>query len=234
MLTDSELMRINVRALFTHNAESRLLFVNEPDAAKIPAPRLFLGRTRTGNIWRFRVDLPADLIEELSALCAAEPPLENEFAAPRHIKEYARLLERHAPVAETETNLAYYFAEDAAPSESVIGVTTQNAEVLRGGFEKLIEELATWQPFVALVKEDRVVSVCRSVRITREAHEAGVETLPEHRGNGFAKEVAANWARLVRAANAIPMYSTTLENHASQAVARKLGLTHYGTSFQIA
>jgi hypothetical protein len=41
MLTDLELTNIHVRALFTHDAESRLLFVNEPDNAVAPAPRLF-------------------------------------------------------------------------------------------------------------------------------------------------------------------------------------------------
>jgi hypothetical protein len=50
MLTDLELMNIHVSALFTHDAESRLLFVNEPDSAVAPASRLFLGRTRAGNI----------------------------------------------------------------------------------------------------------------------------------------------------------------------------------------
>ncbi|HEX9962676.1 MAG TPA: GNAT family N-acetyltransferase, partial [Pyrinomonadaceae bacterium] len=91
-----------------------------------------------------------------------------------------------------------------------------------------------WQPFVALVKENRAVSVCRSVRITTEAHEAGVETLPEFRGKGYAEDVAAEWALRVRAAGAIPLYSTSWENYASRAVARKLRLKCYGADFHIA
>ena len=35
------------------------------------------------------------------------------------------------------------------------------------------------------------MSVCRSVRITPAAHEAGVETLPEFRGKGYAQDVVA-------------------------------------------
>jgi len=73
----------------------------------------------------------------------------------------------------------------------------------------------------------------RSVRITPEAHEAGVETLPGFRGKDYAKDVAAEWARRVRGAGAIPLYSTSWENTASQAVTRKLRLACYGTDFEV-
>lgn len=112
-------------------------------------------------------------------------------------------------------------------------VKENNAEMLEGGFEKLIEELPSWQPFVALIEENRAVSVCRSARITAEAHEAGVETLPDFRGRSYAKDVVAEWARLVLAADAIPLYSTAWENNASQAVARKLHLKCYSADFQV-
>lgn len=98
MLTDFELMNIHIRALFTHDARSRLLFVNEPDAAQARASRLFLGRTRAGNVWRFRNDLPQNLCDELDALCVDEPQLGDSFdQPPRHLDAYVRLLEQHAP-----------------------------------------------------------------------------------------------------------------------------------------
>jgi RimJ/RimL family protein N-acetyltransferase len=234
MLADSELTNIHIRALFTHDAESRLLFVNEPDNAVTPAPRLFLSRTRAGNAWRFRADLPEKLCDELAALCADEPPVNAEFNdPPRHLETYVRLLEKHAPVQEVSNGLAYKFTKYQMPSKRPLTVTENNAAVLEGGFEKLIEELPTWQPFVALIEENRAVSVCRSARVTAEAHEAGVETLPDFRGKGYAKDVVAEWARLVLAVGAIPLYSTARENNASQAVARKLQLKCYGTDFQV-
>lgn len=235
MLTDLELMRVHVRALFTRDGESRTLFVNEPDGAVTPAPRLFMGRTRAGNVWRLRAGLPEKLCEELDGLCADEPPSDAEFERPpRQLEKLVRLLEGDAPVREISGGPAYWFAEHMTPSRPLLPVTENNAEALRGGFEKLTEELPAWQPFVALVEGNRAASVCRSVRITAEAHEAGVETLPEFRGKGYAGEVAAEWARLVRAAGAVPLYSTSWENAASQAVARKLGLKCYGADFQIA
>jgi len=234
MLTDLELMNIHVRALFTHDAESRLLFVNEPGSAVIAAPRLFLGRTRAGNVWRFRADLPKKLNEELDALCADEPPVNIEFnEPPRHLETLVRLLEKHAPVQEVSSGPAYQFTEYEMPSKRLLTITEKNAESLQDGFEKLIGELPTWQPFVALIEENRAVSVCRSVRITPEAHEAGVETLPDFRRKGYAKDVVAKWALSVRAAGATPLYSTSWENAASQAVAQKLQLKLYGVDFHI-
>lgn len=234
MLSDLELMRIHVRALFTHNAESRLLFVNEPDSAIAPAPRLFLGRTRVGNVWRFRADLPENLIQELDSLCRDEPPLNTELnELPRHVERYVRLIEKHAPVERVSAGPAYHFAENIARSRHPVAITEMNAERLQGGFEELVAELPTWQPFVALIEGNRAVSVCRSVRITPEAHEAGVETLPDFRGKGYAADVAAEWARRVWAVGAIPLYSTSWENKASQAVARKLRLECYGADFNV-
>ncbi|HEV2860595.1 MAG TPA: GNAT family N-acetyltransferase [Pyrinomonadaceae bacterium] len=235
MLTDLGLMEVHVGALFTHDAGSRMLSVNEPDGAVASAPRLFLGRTRAGNVWRFRADLPENLARELDSLCADEPPLTAEFGGPpRHARTYVRLLEEHAPVERMSAGPAYHFPENVAPSRRAVALTEKDAESLRGGFEELVAELPAWQPFVALVEDGRAVSVCRSVRITPEAHEAGVETLPDFRGRGYAKDVAAEWARRVRTIGAVPLYSTSWENHASQAVARKLRLECYGADFHVA
>lgn len=236
MLDDLELMNIHVRALFTHNSESRLLFVNEPGGSAAPAARLFLGRTRAGNVWRFRADIPEKLCEELSALCADEPSLSAEFnEPPRHLETYIRLLEKHAPVEKPEMGPAYRFPQNIPPpSRPLVAVTEKNAEVLRGGFEEFAPELPDWQPFVALVEDNRAVSICRSARITSEAHEAGVETLTDFRGKGYAQEAVIEWARRVQAAGAIPMYSTSWDNLASQAVARKLRLYCYGADFHLA
>ena len=233
MINDYELMDIQVRAFFTHDSESRLLMVNEPGGAAIQAARMFLGRTRAGNLWRFRGDLPTSLGEELAALCAGEPVVEDFRQPPRFFETYIRLLEQYAPVREIESGPAYHFTEYAAPSKSVVIVTENDAEVLRGGFEDFAAELPDWQPFVALLENNRAVSICRSARITFAAHEAGVETLPEFRGKGYAKEVTAEWARIVRDADAIPLYSTVWKNAASQAVARKLNLRCFGGDFHI-
>lgn len=233
MIGDKELLDVHARALFTHDERSRLVSVNEPGGGAAPAPRIFFCRARAFNFWRFRADIPQTLAEELGALCADEPVGARLDGAPRHEESYARLLESHAPVHAREAGPAYYFNEYEEPSSRLLTITEADAELLRGGFEDFVDELPTWQPFVALVEGGRAVSVCRSVRITGAAHEAGVETLPEFRGRGYAKEVTAGWARLVRSTGALPLYSTSWENAASQAVARKLRLTMYAADFHI-
>ena len=225
-------MSIHIQASFTHNAHSRLLVVNEPQGGA-PAPRLFLGRTPQGNVWRFRADLPDILIEELDALCVDEPVGEDLHSKPRHFDAYVRILEAHAPVKDLWMGPAYQFTEYFEPSRDLLAITETNAEMLRGGFEELVAELPDWQPFLAIVEENRAVSVCRSVRITPDAHEAGVETLPDFRGKGYARDVVAGWASLVQSMGVIPLYSTSWENTASQAVANKLHLVPYGADFHI-
>jgi RimJ/RimL family protein N-acetyltransferase len=232
VLTELELMAIHIQALFTHDGQSRLLRINEPGGGAL-APPLFFGRTRTGNLWRFRADLPEMLIEKLEVLCGVEPVGMEFHRQPRYAESYVRLLETHAPVHKLWMGPAYYFRERLEPSRPVRVITEPNAELLRGGFEKLIPELPAWQPFLGLVEKGQAVSICRSVRITHAAHEAGVETLPEFRGKGYAKDVVAGWARVVHSIGAIPLYSTSWENIASQALAKKLPLVQYGTDFHI-
>jgi GNAT superfamily N-acetyltransferase len=232
VICDEELMAAHVRALFTHDARSRLLTVNEPGGGPA-APRLFLGRTRQGNLWRFRADLPEALVAELDALCRDEPVGDELRSPPRHTASYVWLLEAHAPVRGVEAGPGYHFAEYKEPARRPVALTEKDADVLRGGFEGFVAELPTWQPFVAVVDGGRAVSVCRSVRITAAAHEAGVETLPEFRGKGYAADVVAGWALRVRSLGALPLYSASWENTASQSVAVKLGLVQYGADFHI-
>ena len=234
MLTDLQLMSIHVRALFIHDAESRLLVVNEPDSEVTVAPCLFLGRTRVGNVWRFRAGLSEELVRELESLCAEEPRIETDFnEPPRHVERYVQLLETHAPVERVSGGPAYHFPHNIVASGRAVPITEHDVEALSGGFEKLIEELPAWQPFFALIEDNRAVSVCRSVRITSEAHEAGVETLPDFRGKGYALDVTAAWAQRVCSSGALPLYSTSWDNTASQSVARKLGLRCYGADFEV-
>ena len=55
-----------------------------------------------------------------------------------------------------------------------------------------------------------------------------MDTAEAFRGRGYAVLVTAAWANAVRAAGITPVYSTSDDNHASQAVARKLGLREFG------
>lgn len=230
-MTDSELMRRRVEAQFRHDERSRIVSINQRDGGV--APRFYLGRTSAGALCRFRDDLPDDLADELRQRCEDEP-VANAFAQmPVHYDEYVRLLSTHAPVQRIWSGPAYWFRANVTPTRQPVAIREENADLLRGGFEDWLPDIAHRQPFMAMIEDGQAVSVCASSRITDAAHEAGVETLPEHRRKGHAVNVVAGWASAVRQLGADPFYSTSWENVASQNVATRLGLSAFGVDFHI-
>ena len=225
---------LHLRALFVHDDRGRIVTRNALDGG--PAPRFFLGRTADGNRWRFRDDVPDDLAARIEALAAEEPVVADPREPPRHEARYRDLLSGHAPVGEVWLGPAYRFPADLPPPDAnIVQLTAGNAPLLRGGdLEPWLEDIGHSEPLVALVRDGRAVSICGSVRVTPEAHEAGVETSAAARGHGFAVAVVAAWARAVRDSGAEPLYSTSWENTASQGVARKLGLTPYASDYWLA
>lgn len=225
---------LHLRALFVHDERGRIVTRNALDGG--PASRFFLGRTADGNRWRFRHDVPEDLAARLEALSAEEPVVADLRDPPRHEARYRDLLSSHEPVGEVWAGPAYRFPSDLPPPNAKpVRLTAANASLLRGGdLEPWLEDIGHSEPLVALVRDDRAVSICGSVRVTPEAHEAGVETSAAARGHGFAVAVVAAWARAVRDSGAEPLYSTSWENTASQGVARKLGLTPYASDYWLA
>jgi predicted GNAT family acetyltransferase len=86
---------------------------------------------------------------------------------------------------------------------------------------------------VALTVDGHAVAVCCSGRRTSMAHEAALETAPPYRGRGYAAQVVTAWAGVVRDMGRVPLYSTSWQNEASRAVARKLALIHFGSDLHI-
>jgi GNAT superfamily N-acetyltransferase len=82
-------------------------------------------------------------------------------------------------------------------------------------------------PVFAVVVDGKIVSSCQSSRENEEAAEAWVRTLPEYRRRGFARQVTAAWAANAGEQGKLPFYSYRMENTASRAVARSLGLTPF-------
>ncbi len=227
-MDDITLINNHAAALFRHNHARQLLTVNEPDGVH-PAPRFYFGRSAAGNIWRFRDDLPNRTVDALEARCRREPVAADLRAPPVFLADYLALL----GAKNYESGPAYVFESFRQPLREVLVLTPQMADRLDGAFRDLRAELPAWQPFCALAVDGQIVSVCRSVRITSQAHEAGVETLAAHRGNGYACDVVLAWANRVRALGALATYSTGWDNGASQALAKKLNLRMYGADFHI-
>jgi hypothetical protein len=239
MSSDWDLMQVHVSALYRHDDRDRLLAVNEPGEPRPddpPPPRLYVGRTREGLIWRFRHDLPASLVAELEPLLAAEPVAAVLSQPPRCLAALQATLARDTPLTGTWSGPAWHLPDEiSVPEHEVMPVTTANHDLVRLLSPVLAAEDLRWrQPCLALLDHGRLASLCYCARNTPMAAEAGVDTLEEFRGRGYAPAVVAAWARAVRQEGRIPLYSTSWDNLASRSVARKLGLILYGADLSLA
>lgn len=233
MVSATELMKIHVEVLFTQNVNRRLQYINEPDGDAKPAPRFFFGYTNEGSICRFRHDLPDNVIAQLKEVAAAEPMPVNSEKIPKSHRQFKDILQSHAPIERVGAGPAYRFPERITPPTNAVRLSCEDAGLLKKGFAEMVPELNSWQPYLAIIEDSRAVSICRSVRVSSRAHEAGVNTLVDYRRRGYATSVIAAWALAVRALNRIPLYSTSWDNVASQGVAQRLGLVQYGVSYHV-
>ncbi|MGE0625031.1 MAG: GNAT family N-acetyltransferase [Pseudomonadales bacterium] len=224
---------LHLHTLYLIDARGGLTGINQWDGGAVP--RFHLVRSETGNRWRFRADLEPELVRSLESLCEAEPVGGDLRADPRLAGRALDLLNRASPVQAVWRGPAYTFppevpAPEAAPT---VTVTEANAHVLSRWLPDWRPDVPHRQPFLAVLQDGAAVSVCASVRITPAAHQAGVETHPDFRRRGLASDVVRAWAEAVRGHGAEPIYSTSWENAASQAVARMLGLSLAATDFHV-
>jgi len=233
MVSDTELMKIQVKVLFTQDENGCLQCINESTGPTEPAPRFFFGHTNEGSIYRFRHDLPDNVIAQLKEVAAAEPMPVNSQKIPRNRRQFEDILQSHAPIERVWMGPAYRFPEHITPPTNIVRLSRTDAGLLKGGFAEMVSELNSSQPYLAIIEDSQALAICRSVRLSSHAHEAGVDTLIGYRRRGYATSVVAAWALAVRALNRIPLYSTSWDNVASQGVARRLGLVQYGVDYHV-
>ena len=232
-ISSPDLMAHHIDTLFVCDADGRLRYVNELERPS--APRFYMGRTRQGNIWRFRHDLPADTTARLDRLCQAEPLATDLASPPQNYAAIKAVLEDHAPIAREYRGPAYWVAEDTQPAMPVVLISKTNAELVRSTFPWIPSLLEAQEagPIAAVIDQDRAVSICFCSRLPIQATEAGVETLAAFRGKGYATAAVATWAAAVRQQGYIPLYSTSWDNLASQRIARKLKMVAYGEDWWV-
>ena len=162
----------------------------------------------------------------------AEPVVADLSQAARCLKDIKSIFAR-ATLAHRDVEWTRLALPDEIPASAheVIPVTPENEDLARPIL--LADELPWRLPCLALVVDGRLASLCFSSRNTPVAAEAGVNTLEEFRGRGYAPAVVAVWARAVRAEGCTPLYSTSWDNLASRSVAGKLGLVLYGADLSI-
>lgn len=233
---DDDFARLQAHTLFDINADDTLVTVN--DIGRPAPPRCFVSVTTTTiHDWTSAAARP-EMTDALRRWRAHHrPPLElDSFTAPPDdVLAAVSAAPDHDPLVFSGP--AYRFpaanADSHASDGRVRNCPEGSDEILRETFPDLAATLTERQPAVAAFDGDSPVAVCFSSRVGPKACEAGVETLPEHRGQGFASVVTARWAEVVRAEGKTPLYSTSWENRSSRAVARRLGLIRYAVTLSV-
>lgn len=228
MIGPLELLERQVEALFTHDAAGRIVRQNEPDGPA--APLYFLGRTAAGNIWRVGQGVPHDLAVRLDEISSREPVDATLPEEPRYGGAIVDLLRAGNLSMSTTGGPAFSFG-DVPPVACKVARIDRDTVPMLEHFSWLEAELDDRRPCFAVIRDGIAVSLCFSSRRSPRAAEAGVETIEAHRGNGYAAAVTAAWAKAVREEGLTPLYSTSWQNLASRAVARRLGLIQYGTDW---
>ena len=256
MTEKADLLDLHIAVLFTQDGHGGLIATNDPEPDQVIAPRLYLGRSDSGGVVRFRRGMQESTcaaLRDLAApdltsndcnrepvnraaivdLLAAEQPIHNIYFGPAF--SFPDALNHESPWTPIPRPLRHSGGSgnpNPSPPE-VVEISPSNAHLLSPEVAWLADELNVRAPVMAMVVDGASASVCFSARSSPAAAEAGVETLPEHRGRRYAGAVTAAWAAAVRQQGRIPLYSTSWSNHASRRVAARLGLIQYATDFHI-
>lgn len=224
-------MAIQAETLFRFDGRGRIVGSNEPNGRF--APRLFLGRTRDGHVVRYGATLPDTIVRRVEEIVEREPHGADLSSEPVMMDALREALSQHAPVTREAGGPAYRFPASIAVASDVVQLTDANRDLARDTFRWLYDDLTGWAPGFAVIEDGVAVSVCFSSRIGVDAAEAGVDTLPDYRGRGYAGAVTAAWSAAIQASGRMPLYSTAWDNLASRAVARRLGLIMYGIDMSL-
>ena len=225
---------MHVDALFVHDEHGQMVATNEPKPDQTIAPRLYLGRSDSGGVLRFRRGMQETTRAALRVLAAPELMPKDFNSEPVDQAAIEEILAAEQAIERVYSGPAFRFSDSPVSPPEVIRISPSNSQLLVPGFNWLADQLAARNPVMAMVVGGTAVSVCYSARVGPDASEAGVETLPEHRRHGYASAVAVAWAAAVRLGRQIPLCSTWWGNRASRRLACRLGLIQYGTDFHIA
>lgn len=211
--------------LYVRDRRRRLVRSRDPD---VRAPLVHLVRSAMGNCWCVSTSLDDALAGQLERALAAVPPLQDPAGPPASdaLDAVRGLLSGVAPSITEDHGPIFAFP-------SYMSFLERQAEVLLDAASARTVPELSWissasrdsRPICVIRNEDgEIVSVCHSSRSKRTAAEAGVETAPGYRRQGFAVRVVQAWADEVMASGRTPVYSTSWRNTASLATAARLDL----------
>ena len=216
---------VHLSTAYVLDPDGRIVATREP--SPVPAPAFCLVRDAMTCVWAVRADVPDDVAAEVEALARDEIPAANLRQAPLHVAGYASLLG-----GRVSSGPAFSFPDELPDPGDVVSV--DDLRPLERNFQGwVVDEIPGRSPIVAIMEDGHAISACFCARRSEAAAEAGLETAEAFRGRGLGSRVTAAWALAIRASGGTPLYSTSWDNHASLAVASKLGLHAYASSWSI-
>jgi RimJ/RimL family protein N-acetyltransferase len=239
--SDSELLRIEIETLWTHDERGRLVAARRQDAHEA-APHLVVGVAPDGaTVTAIGRDVPDALADELLAEVARSPRMAPS-EVPAAFGRCEQLLRDALGDVETSGGPSYLIPRGTtfAASAEIQRSEGDPGEALRRHRPDnwRVDE---WQallngalgPWAIATIDGAPVSMCHSARLSERGAEAGVWTAPEHRGRGYAAAVTADWAALLAPSGRHLFYSTSADNASSQRVAARLGLRPIGWTWRL-
>ena len=224
----------HLNTCFVFDDDGRIVSTREPGGTR--GPLFSLVRGSASCAWATRTDLPREVADELARLAREEPPALDFRDPPLHAQRYLDVLAGGAAVTKISQSCgpAFSFPDSVPEFDDVLLVG--NESLLDRHFHGWVpgEIEAGRAPVLAVFENGDPVSVCFCARRTDSMAEAGLETAKPYRRRGFGVRVTAAWAQAVRAAGRVPLYSTSWTNEASLAVARKLSLITYASTWSVA
>ena len=229
-------LALQISALYRHDKNGRITRYNGPPGDDARAPFFFFGRTRLGNLWRIRAGLPEPLVRDLARWAALEKVSADLEARPERFEVMRARIEEAHPVEIVWGGPAFRFPDELhlPPREGEARLLVpEEMPAVAEAFDGFEDSFADREPWLAVWREGRPVSIAYCATVPGAAGEVGVETLAEWRGHGYAGQAVLAWAREMRARGVVPLYSTGWDNEASRAVARKLELIPYGSNLHL-
>ena len=218
--------------LFDFDTNGSLSAINAPDSDAGP-PRLFLARGCTASRVWFGPDVSRLTKAACEAIVRDLAPWDGQAPRPSLYDPLRRALADEAPIEHESAGPAFRFGErvEAPAGVKPLLIDESSAHLLETHFPYTRSHLASRSPVVGAVIDGRVVAACYCARKRPSAAEAGVDTIEPYRGRGLASAVVAAWRAAAEEAGLQPLYSTSWDNGASLAVARKLRLVAYADTY---
>lgn len=237
------LINIEFETRFTLTPAGRIEREADPDRS--PGPLMFLAGCDGGALIRFGHELDDDLVAELKALSAEEPPLSRPGQVPIHLERYLDLLRPFGPL-QNHPGLSFHLPHQSQAQVSAQLIASGTVEgdhlqatLTREGMPPALVEMGfrdakdLWAPWCLALQDGEIASLAFAARLGGGGAELGLATLPAFRGLGLAAAATAGWSALPSLADRTLFYSTATSNLASQRVVAKLGLKFIGPTLGI-